>query len=556
MIAVSNKEITNSERFKVLFNHAPLGIIFLNNEGEIQSLNPFCLNLFGYTMDEMLHQPIEMLIAVDYRISHLKHRNDYYKHPKNRPMGLGMDLYARKKDATEFPVEVSLTNKKYQGKEHVIAFIRDNSIGKKAEAEIEDLKNKLEVKVSLRTKALRDALTQLEVSNEKLENSMAYQKAIVDNAGAMIIATDENGVIKLFNPEAVVNIGYEESEMVEKKMPLIFHDKKEIDLKRKELFQQFGINFKSDFDVMVEKARRNIHEEQEFTYIRKDGSRFPVSLTITAIRDSKGEITGYMGISSDISERKKTEKDLMVSLEKQKELNELKSRFVSMASHEFRTPLSTILSSAYLIEKYTTEEDQPKREKHLQRIISSVSTLTDILNDFLNLGKIEEGKLQVKYGNVNIQDLVRSILDEIKSTLKAKQKVRYRHRGNPVLLFDISLLKHIITNLVSNAIKFSPEGSPIEIITIHLKDCFMLSVKDLGIGISEEDQHHLMERFFRGANAGNIQGTGLGLHIVSKYVQLMKGTMECKSKLEKGTEFVINFNTKTPEHENNSIDRR
>ena len=556
MIAVSNKEIINSEWFEVLFNNAALGIIFLNNEGEIQSVNPFGLKLFEYTMDEILQQPIEILIPARYCVSHLKRRNAYYKHPKNRPMSIGLDLFARKKDGTEFPVEVSLATKKYQGKEHVIAFISDISIRKKAEAEIEDLKNKQEVKVSLRTKALDDAFTQLEVSNKKLEDSIAYQKAIVDNAGAMIIATDERGVIKLFNPEAVVNIGYEESEMVEKKMPLIFHDKKEIDLKRKELFQQFGINFKSDFDVMVEKARRNIHEEQEFTCIRKDGSRFPVSLTITAIRDSKGGITGYMGISSDISERKKTERALIISLEKQKELNELKSRFVSMASHEFRTPLSTVLSSAYLIEKYTTEEDQPKREKHLQRIISSVSTLTDILNDFLNLGKIEEGRLQVKYGNVNIQDLVRSILGEIKSTLKPKQKVRYRHRGNPILLFDMSLLKHIITNLVSNASKFSPEGSPIEIITIYLKECFMLSVKDSGIGISEEDQHHLMERFFRGANAGNIQGTGLGLHIVSKYVQLMKGTMECKSKLEKGTEFVIKFITKTPEHENNSIDRR
>jgi PAS domain S-box-containing protein len=546
MITVSNKEIVDSEWFEVLFNNAALGIIFLNNEGKIQSVNPFGLKLFGYSVDEIIYKPIEILIPERYRVTHIKQRNTYTPHPKNRPMGLGMDLHARKKDGTEFPVEISLTSKRHRSKEHVIAFISDISIRKKAEAEIEDLKNKLETKVTLRTKALQEALTQLEVSKEKLEDSMAYQKAIFDYAGAMIIATDGKGIIKIFNPEAVLNIGYIESEMVDKMTPLTFLDKKEIDLKRKQLFQKFGINLKSDFDVMVEKAKRNIHEEQEFTYIRKDGSGFPVSLTITAIRDSKGEITGYMGISSDISERKKTEKDLIVSLEKQRELNELKTRFVSMASHEFRTPLSTVLSSAYLIEKYTTEEDQPKREKHLQRIISSVSTLTDILNDFLSLGKIEEGKLQVKYGKVNIQDLVKSILDEIKSTLKPKQKVSYRHRGNPILLLDISLLKHIITNLVSNASKFSPEGSPIEIITIHLKDCFMLSVKDSGIGISEEDQHHLMERFFRGANAGNIQGTGLGLHIVSKYVELMKGTMECKSKLEKGTEFVIKFITKTP----------
>ena len=554
MIAVSNNEIKNLEWFEVMFNNAALGIIFLNNEGEMQSVNPFCLKLFGYNLDEIINKPIEILIPERYRVSHLKQRNVYFLHPKNRPMGIGMDLYARKKNGIEFIVEVSLAAKKYKGKEHVIAFISDISRRKKSEAEIEDLKNKLETKVALRTKALQEVLTQLEVSKEKLEDSIAYQKAIFDYAGAMIVATDEKGIIKIFNPEAVLNIGYMESEMVDKMTPLAFHDKKEIDLKRKELFQEFGINLKSDFDVMVEKAKRNIHEEMQFTYIRKDGSRFPGSLTITGIRDSRGAISGYMGISSDISERKKIEQDLIVSLKKEKELNELKSRFVSMASHEFRTPLSTVLSSAYLIEKYTSEQDQPRREKHIQRIISSVSVLTDILNDFLNLGKIEEGRLQVKYGKVNIQDLVKSILGEITNTLKPKQKIHYRHRGNPILLLDISLLKHIITNLVSNASKFSPEGSPIEIITIHLNDCFMLSVKDSGMGISEEDQHHLMERFFRGANAGNIQGTGLGLHIVSKYVELMKGTMECKSKLEKGTEFVIKFITKTPEHENNSVD--
>ena len=241
---------------------------------------------------------------------------------------------------------------------------------------------------------------------------------------------------------------------------------------------------------------------------------------------------------------KETLQQLEIALEKEKDLGELKSRFVSMASHEFRTPLSTVLSSSYLIEKYATTDDQPKREKHLQRIVSSVEMLTDILNDFLSLGKIEEGKIQVRLTEFNIQELITAIAGEIKNNLKKQQKMHYHHEGNPVVLLDTSLLKHIIMNLVSNASKFSPEASPIEIKTIGYDHHITLSVKDHGIGISKDDQKHLMERFFRGANAGNIQGTGLGLHIVSKYAELMNGTVECKSELGKGTEFVITFNKK------------
>jgi signal transduction histidine kinase len=260
-----------------------------------------------------------------------------------------------------------------------------------------------------------------------------------------------------------------------------------------------------------------------------------------------------MGVSFDITKRIKTDAELHKLLEKEKDLNELKSRFVSMAMHEFRTPLSTVLSSAFLIEKYTKTGEQPQREKHLQRITSSVSMLTDILNDFLSLGKIEEGKIQVRFATFNIVQVIKSIVDEIKGTFQKQQKIIYRHAGQTEVELDQSLLKHIILNLVSNASKFSPVKSPIEIKTVCQKQHLILSVKDLGIGISKDDQKHLMERFFRGANAGNIQGTGLGLHIVSKYAELMNGTVMCCSELEKGTEFIITFKLKVNTNENNFV---
>jgi signal transduction histidine kinase len=224
-----------------------------------------------------------------------------------------------------------------------------------------------------------------------------------------------------------------------------------------------------------------------------------------------------------------------------------------MASHEFRTPLSTVLSSAYLIEKYASGEDQPKREKHLQRIVSSVNMLTDILNDFLSLGKMEEGKMQAKFSEFNMEDMIKGTLEEMKNNLKKEQRIIYKHKGNPNVFLDNALLKHIVMNLVSNASKFSSDTSTINIKSSNQNQMVVVSFKDEGIGISKEDQQHLMERFFRGANAGNIQGTGLGLHIISKYAEMMNGNIQCRSQLEKGTEFIVTFNSKNNRHEKNTF---
>jgi signal transduction histidine kinase len=233
--------------------------------------------------------------------------------------------------------------------------------------------------------------------------------------------------------------------------------------------------------------------------------------------------------------------ELTKALSKEKELGDLKSRFVSMASHEFRTPLSTILSSASLLAKYTLAEDQEKRDRHILRIKSSVNNLTDILNEFLSLGKIEDGKVVANNVEFNIKDFVTSLCSEITGILKKGQTLHYEHHGKNTIFLDPALLKNILINLLSNAIKFSREEGVIGITTLLAGTQFEMRVKDTGIGISTEDQKHLFERFFRGNNVTNIQGTGLGLHIVSKYIELLNGNIAVESELEKGTEFIINF---------------
>ncbi|MFM6925946.1 MAG: ATP-binding protein [Ferruginibacter sp.] len=239
--------------------------------------------------------------------------------------------------------------------------------------------------------------------------------------------------------------------------------------------------------------------------------------------------------------------ELTRALSKEKELSDLKSRFVSMASHEFRTPLSTILSSASLVAKYVESAEQEQRNKHINRIKSSVNNLTDLLNEFLSIGKIEDGKISANNQHFNLKDLITTLCSEMEGISKTNQHFRYVHTGNELIFSDPALLRNVITNLLSNAIKFSPEGSLIEISSTVTTEHTVLTVKDNGMGISAEDQQHLFERFFRGANVTNIQGTGLGLHIVSKYIEILDGELEFESELEQGTKFIITLKQKNTE---------
>ncbi len=245
---------------------------------------------------------------------------------------------------------------------------------------------------------------------------------------------------------------------------------------------------------------------------------------------------------------KKAEAEALKALEKERELNELKSRFVTTASHEFRTPLSTILSSASLIEKYNAPGDLDKRLKHTGRIKSSVHNLTQILNDFLSISKLEEGKVHLNLCELDLRPFVEEVLEEMSALAKPGQRLQYRHAGeSPCLCTDKQSLRNILINLISNAIKYSPEGQPVEVDSAHADGRVTLTVRDHGIGIPAADQPHLFTRFYRAHNAANIQGTGLGLTIVKRYVDLLRGTITFRSEEGEGTRFTVTLPTVHPE---------
>lgn len=268
-------------------------------------------------------------------------------------------------------------------------------------------------------------------------------------------------------------------------------------------------------------------------------------------------------LENEIKERKLAEEalqksriELITALEKEKQLNELKSRFVSMASHEFRTPLSTVLSSLSLLEKYDIPEYQDRKKKHFQRIKSSIHYLTALLNDFLSVEKLEEGKIQSHPTCFSLYELLSKISEDLENELKTGQTIALSFEANKVKTVsqDAQLLTYILLNLLSNAIKYSPENSSIFLTASYNEQDIAIHVRDQGIGIPINEQEHLFQRFFRAHNATNIPGTGLGLSIVKKYVELMEGKLSFVSKEFEGSTFTVVL-PNLRANEEDSIDR-
>lgn len=406
--------LIEAQRFEAFFEHASVGILVAGEDGVIQLVNKKLLQQFQYREEHaLIGKKVELLIPSRYTKEHTKLRESYNKHPEPREMGHGRDLYATRKDGTEFPVEVSLSNYETIEGNFIIAFVID--ITRRKEIENEVMQQQAELKIS----------------KEKIEE---------------------------------LNISLEKKVM-----------------------------------LRTSQLEEAMHQ-------------------IEAARN-----------------------DLEKAFQKEKELGELKSRFVSMASHEFRTPLSTISSSASLVEKYTEKEDQDKRDRHTGRIKAAVKNLNVLLDEFLSVGKMEEGKIEAKMAAFDVVSFMKATLQEIENIKTAGQQVIFQHTGDEKVYHDAALLRNIVYNLLSNAVKFSGDQGIITVRSFIEPGIFTLIVQDNGIGISAADQVHLFERFFRAANATNIQGTGLGLHIVSKYVELMSGTISFESELEKGTSFRLSF---------------
>jgi PAS domain S-box-containing protein len=406
---------------------------------------------------------------------------------------------------------------------------------------------------------------------ENISQHEAQFSALFQYASEGILVADKAGTILMANPAAGKLFGYMPEELQGNKVEIL-------------LPQRIAKHHTQLRDGFNESPHaRSMGTGRDLFGITKDGREFPVEVSLSPFSNEEGSFV--IAFVIDITIRKKQEaaitkqknelekltlelekrvkdrtmileealqqleesrEELRQTLEKEKELNEMKSRFVSMASHEFRTPLATILSSLTLVSKYGEMNEKENQQRHIQRIKTSISHLTDLLNDVLSISKLEEGKIMPSPELFDIKQFTEQVIQELHPVLKKGQTIQFSHNGLLDVFVDPKFLRVILFNLISNAIKFSPENKPITVSCSVSETLIELNVTDNGIGINDEDKEHLFERFFRGHNVTNIQGTGLGLNIVSRYLELMQGDIQVDSKINEGTTFAVTIPNSIP----------
>jgi two-component system sensor kinase FixL len=386
-------------------------------------------------------------------------------------------------------------------------------------------------------------------------------KAIIETAIDGIITIDDRGLVESLNPAAQKLFGYELDEVIGRNISMLMPEPD-----------------KGGHDGYISRyqhtgEKRIIGKGREVRGLKKDGSTFPFRLAVSEVKYDERII--YTGFIHDLSKEKEAERrlkdyaaeleglveertrslkktvsalseakeEVSLSLLKEKELNQMKSRFVSMASHEFRTPLSSVQLSSVLIEKYAAPFENENIKKHVNKIKSAVGNLTTILNDFLSLERLEAGNVQSSLAAFDLVQLAEEVTEEMQMIAKDDQNIIYQHTGvERFVELDQNLLRNCMINLISNAIKYSGEHTFIEFNTEIQDKKYIITVSDNGIGIPDLDQKNLFQPFFRANNTGNIPGTGLGLNIVLRYAGLMNGTVEFASEVNKGARFTLSFN--------------
>ena len=399
----------------------------------------------------------------------------------------------------------------------------------------------------------------------ELAQSVRRFEAVFASATIGIIVCNRTGAIVSANEMAHQQFGYTEGELAGQRIEVL------VPQAAGRRHEQLRHSFNANPQVRVMSAHRS-----DLEGLRKDGSVFPVEISLSyfSLDDELFAVSYIIDITFKktaqqalIDQRLRVERlnadleqkvadrthalmntleqleqrkdELAKALAAEQELGELKSRFVSMASHEFRTPLTAVLTSASLIEKYPTSEQQDKRMRHLERIRQSVNHLNDILEEFLSVGRIEEGKVLACPAPIRITTLLRDTVADVQGLRKAGQTIVEEVSGPETIWLDPSLLRKILVNLLSNALKYSGEHSVVNVRVVCAAGQLTLTVQDHGVGISAEDQEHLFERFFRARNVTTVPGTGLGLYIIGRYLELMGGTIDLQSLLDVGTTVTI-----------------
>jgi PAS domain S-box-containing protein len=502
-----------SDLFEIAFNSASEGLVVVNEQGEIILVNTRMENLFGYEKSEVIGNKIEMFIPNKHKKRHVGLRDGYIGNPHSRPMGMaGAELKGQRKDGSVFPVEVSLNFFIKDGKKYILGLITDISERVTIEKELLSTRNNLSK------------------LNEELE------MLVIQRTAELVKSQQLYEMIAKNFPDGIISV-------LDKNFKYMFasgRDLKKFNISEKDLIGK-------DYLVRIEPSYQE--ELRGLLNLAKNGTNQTCTiefeqghyeLNIVGIKGDTETVERLLIVEINVTKQKELEMEQAKALSKEKELGEMKSRFVSMASHEFRTPLSAILSSASLIEKYDETDQQEKRVKHTTRIRSSVSNLTSILNDFLSFDKLSSNVIDCDYKEVNICDVISYAVDEVSAFKKQGQRIIIEAEPeNCIVSTDEKIVKNILLNLLSNGLKYSGVEGLVKVRLAVGDAAIIIEVTDNGIGIPKSEQSRLFERFFRAENVSNIQGTGLGLNIVKKYTEILRGTISFVSEEGVGTTFRV-----------------
>lgn len=396
--------------------------------------------------------------------------------------------------------------------------------------QLQELNARLENRVQERTEELGRANSSLRAEikvRQKTEAALRHTnqtlQALITASPRAIFTLDLTGNIKLWNPAAERMFGWTEAEVIDQSNPIVPEDK----------WQEYNALCQS---VLQGATPSSV----EWRHQKKDGTPLDISFSAAPLSDRDGNINGIVAVIADITQRKRLD-EVRLALEREKELSALKIRFFSMASHEFRTPLSTILAASQILEICENEPaSQEKRARNLKRIQSSIKNMIQLLDDILTISRAETGKLEFNPKLLDLESFCLNFLDELRLSAGNRHTISFAC-SEPVInaYLDEKLLRSILANLLSNAIKYSVEGGNVTLTLRSEQNQVSLQIQDQGIGISLDDQKRLFEPFNRGKNALNIPGTGLGLVVVKKCVDLHEGNIELASVVGLGTTVTV-----------------
>jgi len=516
----------NAQRFKTAFEYSPIGMGLVGPDSKWEMVNQSLADIFGYTKEELISK----------KSSELIHDDDLRKDTRELKALLSgeIDSYSSEKRF------IHKNGKTIYGLFNVSSIKDDEGVPIYLVGQISDLTKRI-----LSERARRKSL-------KELENLMDATTQV------SIIQTDLEGVVSKFNKGAENLLGYRAEDVKDILNICSLHDSEEIIVRGKELSEKYNQQI-SGFGVFSFQASRGHYDSREWSYIREDGSRFPVQLVVTSITNYKGKITGYLGVATDISDLKKMEHSLIKAKRKAEAANKAKSEFLANMSHEIRTPLNGIIGFTDLLMRTKMDETQGQ---YMKTVYNSANSLMDIINDILDFSKIEAGKLELSEEETDLVLLCDQTIDMIKHQAHSK--------GLEVLLnisphlkryvyADTIRLRQILINLMGNAVKFTQQGEiELSVDSKVLPDnneeiLFSFAIRDTGIGIAPKNLKKIFNAFDQedASTTRKYGGSGLGLTISNKLLNLMNSKLEVKSTLNKGSVFSFKVKLKPEEQENN-----